>query len=67
MKFLPPIAHEDLLVEDRPIGTEEGDRVEAVVIRGVSQADVVGLAPLGRVSVVTSQHQAGAGEGRVLD
>lgn len=67
MNFLPPITDEDLLVEDGTVGTEERDRVEAVVIRGVRQTDVIGLALLGRVSVVAAQDEAGAGEVRVLD
>ena len=53
-----------MLVEDRSIGTEEGDGVEAEV--GVLQTDVVGLAVLLGVRVVTPHHQAGAREGGVL-
>ena len=67
MKILPPIADEDLLVEDGTIGTEERDRVEEVVISRIRQTDVVGLALLGGVGVVAAIDEAGAGEVRLLD
>ena len=39
----PPVAHEDLLVEDGAVGAEEGDRVEGVRGDGVPQTHVVRL------------------------
>ena len=60
----PPVTYEIFLVEDSSIGTEEGDGVEAEV--GVLQADVVGLAVLLGVRVVTPHYQPGAREGGVL-
>ena len=60
----PPVTDEDFLVKEGSVGTEEGDGVEAEV--GVLQADVVGLAVLLRVGVVTPHYQPGAREGGVL-
>ena len=47
------------LVEEGPVGTEEGDL-------GLMETDVVHLAPLVHVSVVSPLHPGPAGEGGAL-
>ena len=42
--YSPPLAGEDLLLEDRPIGTEETDGEEKGGILGLLQTDMIGLA-----------------------
>ena len=49
---IPPIAVEDLLLEEGSVGAEEGRWVHAASV-GVQQAHVVGLALELGVSVVT--------------
>ena len=63
---VPPVAVEELLVEDGAVGAEEVDRVEGVWADGVLQADAVLLAVSGRVCVVAAKHQTIAGEPTLL-
>ncbi len=51
----PPVADEVLLVEERPVGAEEGDGVERVAPPR-PDAHVEGLAAAGDVGVVTPLH-----------
>ena len=43
--YSPPVADEDLLVEDGSVGTEEGGGVEAALVQGVTQTHVIDLTP----------------------
>lgn len=52
MYHSPPVAVEDLLLEDGPVGAEEGGRVHGAG-DGVQQAHVVRLAAHVHVGVVT--------------
>ena len=63
---LPPVTHKYLLVKHGSIGTHKGDRVESVRSDGISQTDVIHLALLLRVSVVTTEGEPVTGEGGVL-
>ena len=65
-EYLPPVTHKNLLVKHRPIGTDEGDGIERVLTDGVPQTDVIHLALLLRVSIVTTEGEAVTGEGGVL-
>ena len=53
---LPPVAVKQLLIEDRPVGADEGDGVHEVVVDGVDQADVVLLALHLGVGIVAWGH-----------
>ena len=64
--YSPPVTDKYLLVEHRPVGTDEGDGVEGVRTDGVPQTDVIHLTLLLRVSVVTTEGEAVTGEGCVL-
>ena len=63
----PPVTDKYLLVEDCAIRTEERHRIEALLVKRIPQADMVGLALLLRVSIVTSKYQTRAGEGGLLN
>ena len=42
--YLPPLASEDLLLEDRPVRTEETGGVEKAGVLPVPETDMIGLA-----------------------
>ena len=52
--YSPPVTDKYLLVEYCPIRTEERHRIESILVQGVTQAHMVSLAVLLRVSIVTS-------------
>ena len=61
-RHLPPVADEDLLVEDGSVRADEGGGIEAVLAQRVAQTHVVGLTLGLWISVVTSEDKAGAGK-----
>ena len=63
---LPPVTHKYLLVKHGSVGTHKGDGVETVRGDGVPQTDVIHLALLLGVSVVTTEGEPVTGEGGVL-
>ena len=54
--YSPPVTDKYLLVEYCPIRTEERHRIESILVQGVTQAHMVSLAPLVRVSIVTTMY-----------
>ena len=52
--YSPPVTDKYLLVEYCPIRTEERHRIESILVQGVTQAHMICLAVLLRVSIVTS-------------
>ena len=61
-RHLPPVADEDLLVEDGPVRTDEGGGVEAALVQRITQTHVVSLTLGLWISVVASEDEAGTGE-----
>ena len=52
--YSPPVTNKYLLVEYCAIRTEERHRIESILVQGVTQAHMICLAVLLRVSIVAS-------------
>ena len=63
----PPVAHKDFLIENCSIRAEEGHGVEGVWTERVLETHMVCLTLLLRVCIVTSEGEAIAGEGGLLN